>query len=132
MGKLSFRLAGTKLKGSYALVHTRQGWLILKHDDGIEAVTTEATCSPLSGHTVETISAAVTHHTLTQMAPCGRKKPMLRQLAVMTAETAQAPFNRPGWMFEPKLDGYRITAFIDNGRVRLISRGGHDYADRFP
>jgi bifunctional non-homologous end joining protein LigD len=36
------------------------------------------------------------------------------------------------WRFELKLDGYRIVAEVGDGPARLWSRGGHDYAGRFP
>jgi bifunctional non-homologous end joining protein LigD len=37
----------------------------------------------------------------------------------------------PGWIFEMKLDGYRALAVIDDGDVRLISRNGLEWAERF-
>jgi hypothetical protein len=36
------------------------------------------------------------------------------------------------WIHEIKHDGYRMVVVRDNDRVRLISRGGRDWADRFP
>jgi bifunctional non-homologous end joining protein LigD len=36
-----------------------------------------------------------------------------------------------GWLHELKFDGYRALAFIENGKVRLISRNGNDWTDRF-
>jgi bifunctional non-homologous end joining protein LigD len=131
-GKLSFTLAGTKLKGTYALVRTRENWLLLKHDDGIPIVSSELALSPLSGHTVTDVPSAACPHTAAALAPSGRQTPVPRRIAIMTAEAGQAPFSHPDWMFEPKLDGYRITAFIADGTVRLITRGGHDYASYFP
>ena len=38
------------------------------------------------------------------------------KLAPMLAEVGDAPFNDPDWMWEPKLDGYRVLAFIDERR----------------
>jgi bifunctional non-homologous end joining protein LigD len=35
------------------------------------------------------------------------------------------------WLHEIKFDGYRILAFFENGRVRLVTRQGHDWTDRF-
>jgi bifunctional non-homologous end joining protein LigD len=40
--------------------------------------------------------------------------------------------NGPGWLHEIKYDGYRMLLVRDQDRVRLISRGRHDWADRFP
>src|SRR5215470_5206518 len=36
------------------------------------------------------------------------------------------------WLHEMKYDGYRILARIEKGRVRLLSRNGHDWTDNFP
>jgi bifunctional non-homologous end joining protein LigD len=36
------------------------------------------------------------------------------------------------WIHEIKYDGYRMLVVRDQDRVRLITRGGHDWADRFP
>jgi bifunctional non-homologous end joining protein LigD len=36
------------------------------------------------------------------------------------------------WLHEVKYDGYRMMLIRDQDRVRLISRGGNDWAKRFP
>jgi bifunctional non-homologous end joining protein LigD len=41
------------------------------------------------------------------------------------------PFHRDGWVFEEKVDGWRILAYKDGARVRLISRNGRDHTRRF-
>jgi bifunctional non-homologous end joining protein LigD len=38
----------------------------------------------------------------------------------------------PGWLHEPKLDGYRLLCRIDHGRVTLLTRRGNDWTNRFP
>jgi ATP-dependent DNA ligase len=38
----------------------------------------------------------------------------------------------PNWLHEIKYDGYRMMVLREGDRVRLISRGGHDWAKRFP
>jgi bifunctional non-homologous end joining protein LigD len=50
------------------------------------------------------------------------------QLATLVAE----PPEGEGWLFEIKLDGYRILAAAGGGKVRLTSRNGKDWTDRFP
>jgi bifunctional non-homologous end joining protein LigD len=37
-----------------------------------------------------------------------------------------------GWLHEVKYDGYRIGCFVDHGHVRLVSRNGKDWTDKFP
>lgn len=38
----------------------------------------------------------------------------------------------PDWSYEVKWDGYRLAIHIEPDRVRVITRGGHDWTDRFP
>jgi len=56
---------------------------------------------------------------------------MPERLEPMHAEIAEAPFRDAGWLWEPKLDGYRALAYIDAG-VRLRSRRGLELAKTFP
>jgi ATP-dependent DNA ligase len=41
------------------------------------------------------------------------------------------PFHRDGWVYEEKVDGWRMLAFKDGGRVRLVSRTGVEHSKRF-
>jgi bifunctional non-homologous end joining protein LigD len=45
---------------------------------------------------------------------------------------AKAPPSGPGWIHEIKHDGFRILARRDRTGVRLITRNGSDFTDRFP
>jgi len=38
----------------------------------------------------------------------------------------------PDWLHEVKYDGYRLRLECDGDRVCLITRGGHDWAKRYP
>lgn len=44
----------------------------------------------------------------------------------MLATRVDAPFSRPGWVFEPKYDGWRVLARRRRGDVTLFSRNGLD------
>ena len=35
-----------------------------------------------------------------------------------------------GWLHEVKFDGYRLAAHVEGGRVRLYTRGGHDWTSK--
>src|SRR5438094_8268194 len=50
----------------------------------------------------------------------------------MLAETREQPFSKAGWLFELKLDGYRVRAGREGGEARLITRKGHDIVAGFP
>jgi bifunctional non-homologous end joining protein LigD len=41
------------------------------------------------------------------------------------------PFRGAGWIYEEKVDGWRIVAYKDRDRVRLLSRCGVDHTKRF-
>jgi bifunctional non-homologous end joining protein LigD len=45
---------------------------------------------------------------------------------------AKAPPSGPGWLHEIKHDGFRILARRDSAGVRLITRAGNDFSERFP
>jgi ATP-dependent DNA ligase len=45
---------------------------------------------------------------------------------------AKDPPSGPGWIHEIKHDGFRILARRAAARVRLFSRNGYDFTDRFP
>ena len=43
---------------------------------------------------------------------------------------AEEPPEGEDWVSEIKLDGYRLIVSVDHGTVRLLTRNGHDWADR--
>jgi len=48
-------------------------------------------------------------------------------LATLVAE----PFDKAGWVYEEKYDGYRILAYKEGAKVTLLSRNGHDRTATF-
>src|SRR6185369_12887835 len=50
----------------------------------------------------------------------------------MLLHSSRQPFNRPGWIYEPKLDGMRCLAFIRDGHCRIFSRHGRNVTATFP
>ena len=50
----------------------------------------------------------------------------------MLATPTGKAFDDPDWLFEIKWDGYRAVAFIEDGRVRLVSRNQNDLTAQFP
>ncbi len=51
---------------------------------------------------------------------------------LMLAETRDRPFSDPAWLFELKLDGYRLLAAAEVGGARLFSRNSNDLSSGFP
>jgi ATP-dependent DNA ligase len=52
--------------------------------------------------------------------------------AVLPAYRVEGRPGRPDWLHEMKYDGYRLRVERDGDRVRLITRGGYNWADRHP
>jgi bifunctional non-homologous end joining protein LigD len=49
----------------------------------------------------------------------------------MAPTLVQAPFHRDGWIYQEKVDGWRMLAYKEGSRVRLISRRAIDHTIRF-
>jgi len=137
-GKISVLLAGTKLKGSYALVRTAKepnSWLLIKHRDRWPKrvlAEDDLARSVLTAQTVESIGPSPRRIALAALIPHGPREDLPSKLAPMLARDADEPSARPGWLHEPKLDGYRVLVFISAGKVTLRSRNGLDITASYP
>jgi bifunctional non-homologous end joining protein LigD len=130
-GKLSILLRGEKVKGSFALVRTKAAWLLIKHKDRFVSNADLSTHerSVLSGLALDELKARpVERVPADRLAPAGERESMPGSLSPMHAELADAAFDRPDWMWEPKLDGYRALAFVSEKGVKLKSRRGLELA----
>jgi len=139
-GKLLFELQGYKLKGKWTLVKLKKGekeWLLIKEKDGyVSADSALPPESVLSGLTVEELKAGKDRAApvLKELAriKAPRRAVTVEEAEPMLAETREQPFSKPGWLFELKLDGYRVRAGRDRGETRLLTRKGNDIAAAFP
>jgi ATP-dependent DNA ligase len=48
----------------------------------------------------------------------------------MAPTLVREPFHRDGWVYEEKVDGWRMLVYKDGARVRLVSRNGRDHTRR--
>ena len=147
-GKLLFELRGFKLNGVWTLVKlqkTEKEWLMIREkrhmaraeltDIGSadQAVPQQ---SILSGLTVEELGEGFDptpglEVMLAELdAPARSVRP--DQVKLMLAHTAEEAFNDPAWLFELKLDGYRMLGHKNGPRVQLRTRNGHDATRSFP
>ena len=141
-GKLLFDLKGYKLRGRWTLVKIKKGekeWLLIKERDAWlrtengEDIPQE---SVLSGLTVEDLKAGHTPAGLirAELEKLGapRKPVDPTRVEPQLTEPREEAFTREGWIFELKLDGYRIVSARTADRPRLLSRNGSDYTGTFP
>jgi bifunctional non-homologous end joining protein LigD len=140
-GKLLFELRGYKLHGKWALVKIKKSerdWLLLKERDAWVAKPGDQfiETSVLSGLTVEEVKAGHTPAARLRAALAETNAPRARvearSVELMLADTAEEAFTRDGWLFELKLDGYRLLAAKSGGEALLLTRNGNDYTAVFP
>ncbi len=135
-GKISFFLRGEKVKGSFTLVKTSEPkqWLLMKHKDRFanSGDLLSRAQSVLTGHTLDDLEAGANQEERIEAVRPGPAEDVPQKLLPMLAEQGEIGDTNDQWLFEPKLDGYRVLAFIENGSVRLISRRGQDYTPHFP
>ena len=60
------------------------------------------------------------------------KAPFPRAIHPMLATLVDEPFNDREWLYEVKWDGFRAVAYLDDGKVRLVSRNQNELTADFP
>ena len=155
-GSFKFRLAGEKLNGGWMLARLKgkpedggkKNWLLFKERDLAADEKTDILAErPESVKTGRRIEELVEEQK--PAAKPAAKPVRLRPGAVQGAKRAEAPrtvepqlatqvpappdgkLTRDSWLHEIKFDGYRTMAHVEDGTVRLITRGGLDWTKRY-
>jgi bifunctional non-homologous end joining protein LigD len=138
-GKLDFELAGERLKGRFTLVRmaergkrksAKENWLLLKRHD-------RPAGAPLRGLPRVARKTAAPRVRRKPAAPDPADVGGARRGALPKKPSPQlaTPVTRPpegaGWLFEPKLDGYRVLCRIEDGNVTVLTRRGNDWTQEF-
>jgi bifunctional non-homologous end joining protein LigD len=140
-GKLLFELKGYKLHGRWTLVKIKKSekdWLLIKERDAYVKQPGDVFPeeSVLSGLTVDEVKAGVVSKSRLREALEENGAPRVRvdprKVEAMHAEPHGEAFTRDGWIFELKLDGYRLIASKSKGEALLLTRNGNDYTEVFP
>lgn len=102
-GHIKFFLNGTKLKGGYSLIKFKDNnWFIIKIDDEFAGVEKKKS----------------------------RKIPFEKTSVQLATLTDKIPVGKD-WIFEIKYDGYRIISYVENGKVKMLTRNNIDYTEKF-
>ncbi len=143
-GKLLFELKGYKLHGKWTLVKIKKSerdWLLIKERDSWMSAPGTADEfseeSVLSGLTVEEIRSgdgpgSAIRRELEGEKNAGRGRVDPESVEPMHCEIEDKAFTKGDWVFELKLDGYRLIASKSNGEALLLTRNGNDYTQVFP
>lgn len=149
-GNLKFRLQGERLQGGWALVRMGgqagadgRNWLLIKERDETVArerdITAEAQTSVATGRSLAQIAASATAEVaapsreLPPPPPQARAAPLPDEFAPQLATLVKRAPQGEDWLFEVKLDGYRLLARRARAEdpPRLLTRNGHDWSERF-
>ncbi|MDD2671683.1 MAG: DNA ligase D [Syntrophales bacterium] len=142
-GHISFVLEGKKLHGEFALVKLKRGkeneWLLIKKKDEYAAGPeyAEDDRSAATGRTMDEIAGsgeqAAARPDLPALGVAALpRSPMPDRISPMLATLVEEPFDRSGWLFEIKWDGYRAFARVSGGKAVLYSRNGNVFNAKFP
>jgi len=130
-------------------------WLLIKHRDaeavgpGADSILTDAPASVLSGREMDQVArdrdrmwqegrsvavappAGGVESIEPSRLPGARKADMPERFSPQTARTVAEPPAGDDWLHEIKYDGYRLLCLVQDKRVRLITRNGLDWTERF-
>ena len=147
-GRLKFKLHGERLRGTWNLVRMGgkagdggKNWLLIKDRDEAsgqrEPVVNEIR-SVTSGRTMEAIEherkrtwSSTNGHGAIDLEGVRKGRATASFTPQLATLSKEVPHGNE-WIHEVKLDGYRILAFAAGKRVKLVSRNGKDWTDRFP
>jgi bifunctional non-homologous end joining protein LigD len=147
-GKLLFELRGHKLRGVWTLVKIKRAeneWLLIREtrhmsrEDRAAAPEADAAVpqvSILSGLAVEELGAGVDRNEMLLELLAAEEAPersvRAERVGLMLAKSVDEAFDDPDWLFELKLDGYRMLGSKVGPGVRLLTRNGNDASRSFP
>jgi bifunctional non-homologous end joining protein LigD len=135
-GDFKFHLNGEKLRGDFALVRMKRGkgneWLLLKKKDDFAQPgwdTEDHARSVLTDRTQEEIAQE-----LRPAADNNRPSaPLPTSISPMLAQMGRGkPPSGKDWLYEIKWDGVRALCYVDNGKLRMVTRNGNVMDRQYP
>ena len=142
-GDFKFHLNGQKLRGDFALVRMKRGkgneWLLLKKKDEFAQPgwdVEEQARSVLTGRTQEEIAQELPgpeEESAGNRPSAAPQDPMPKTISPMLAEIGRGtPPADKEWLYEIKWDGVRALCYIQDGKLRLVSRKGNSMDRQYP
>ena len=139
-GDFKFRLHGEKLNGEFAIVRMKRGkgneWLLLKKKDASAQPgwdTEDHARSVLTGRTQEEIARGLEERPPARASKTEALATCRRSSRRCWPRSAKA--SRPAgddWVYEIKWDGVRAICYIENGKLRMVSRNGNAMDRQYP
>lgn len=150
-GHLEFELKGEKLTGRWHLVRMRgkpkekrENWLLIKgedasaRDESAPDILEERPDSVKTGRSIEEVAGQPARRAKRRKAAAragvrasGQEAEMPQFIPPMLASLVKTTPGDDRWLHEIKFDGYRIQAHVQAGTVRLFTRSGRDWTEKF-
>ncbi|MDQ6432605.1 DNA ligase D [Mesorhizobium sp. LHD-90] len=154
-GHIDFTLKGNKLNGEWHLVRLKprpgekkDNWLLIKSNDAFarpgEDILQDAPQSVVTGRTIEDVAEGRSARADRKPAKANERSKAAGKGAAKKAAAETPDFVEPmlatlrreppdagEWLHEVKFDGYRIQAHLDGGKVKLLTRKGLDWTQKF-
>ncbi|MBV9611829.1 MAG: DNA ligase D [Acidobacteriaceae bacterium] len=138
-GDFKFELHGTKLKGSFAIVHMKHAgkgneWLLIKKKDEFAVPDYDIDQFALSVATRRTqdeIANEVQPMSISDV-PGARKASLPTYVEPMLATAVTKPPAGAHWLYEIKWDGVRALCLVKNGSLEIHSRRGNRCENQYP
>lgn len=138
-GDFKFELHGTKLKGSFAIVHMKHAgkgneWLLLKKKDEHAVPGYDINQFAWSVATKRSQDEIAENIEAPQLAEYkgARKAAVPADLQPMLATAVTKPPTGPNWLYEIKWDGVRALCLVKDGTLRMQSRRGNRCEQQYP
>lgn len=138
-GDFKFELHGTKLKGSFAIVHMKHAgkgneWLLLKKKDEHAVPGYDINQFAWSVATKRSQDEIAENIEALQLAEYkgARKAAVPADLQPMLATAVTKPPTGPNWLYEIKWDGVRALCLVKDGTLRMQSRRGNRCEQQYP
>ncbi len=138
-GHLALVLQGHRLRGKFHLVRLHddpKAWLLIKAPDehaskrDILAQVQSVRSDRILSRDGKTKTAPVVAKGKKIKRPA-KKDPIHRPVTPMLCTLVDEAFDKEGWLFEVKWDGYRAIAECENGKVELYSRNHKSFAAKY-
>jgi len=131
-GHLKFVMNGKKLKGEFALIRTgipgpKNNWLLVKKSDKYAGKWVDV--QPIEKPQSKTSKLFAKPRNVQAAGAARSENPGF--IKPMLATLVKEPFDRKGWIFEVKWDGYRALAYTGKEGVKLLSRHDISYNEDF-
>ncbi|MDP8997900.1 MAG: DNA ligase D [Pseudomonadota bacterium] len=141
-GHIKFECDGKRMQGAWALVRMKskeksENWLLIKDrdafaeaDDSIASRFKTSVVSGLSRDELENVQPPNASKLIAKKKPSSNI-PAPAFIAPQLCKVAEEPPAGDDWAFEMKYDGYRLIVGAAGQNVKIYTRSGQDWSDKF-